>query len=132
MFVWGTVVALLLSEILALLADVIGLSAEYWMLVLASPTLAIGAVVWWGVVERRDSYTYLLGSAFGLITALFTGLLWTVRFILVWGFEMAAIPITAFLIVFVLGFAAIAGVLAAIPLMYVRRRSKSESTSGKE
>lgn len=124
MSVCGTVIVLLLSEMVALL--VLGLSREYWMLVLASPTFVIGAVVWWIVVERRDSYTYLLGGAFGLVTALLTGLLWTGYFVLVWGVEMATIPVVAFLIAFVLGVVAVAGALAAIPLLYVRRRSTCE------
>lgn len=125
MFVCGTAVALLLSDMLVLLVDVIGLSTEYWMVILASPAFAIGAVVWWTTVERRDSYTYILGGAFGLITALLTGLLWTVQFLRSWGFEMAKIPIITFLIVFVLGFTAIAGAITAIPLMYTRRRLNS-------
>lgn len=130
MFLCGSVVALLLTEILGLLADVIGLSTEYWIIVLASPTVVIGAAFWWVAIERRDSYTYLTGSAFGLTTALLTGLFWTAQFILLWGVEMAAIPIAAVLIVFVLGFAAITGAITALPLMYVRRRSNSESASG--
>lgn len=78
--------------------------------------------VWWTAVERRDSYTYLLGGVVGLTTALFTGLLWTVQFIRFWGVEMASIRTIAFLIVFVLGAVSLAGVLTGIPLMYTRRR----------
>lgn len=132
MFVCGIVVALLLSDMLALLADVIGLSSGYWMVIFASPAFAFGAVVWWAVIERRDLYTYLFGAAFGLITALLTGLLWTVQFIRFWGFEMAEIPIIAFFIVFVLGFTAIGGILTALPLMYARRQLNRESSGQKE
>ena len=92
-FVCGTVTALIISDILALLADVIELPAPYSMVILASPTLVIGTVVWWAVVERGNSYTYLLGGIFGLLTSLFTGLLWTVRFVSFWGFEMLNVPI---------------------------------------
>lgn len=132
MFVCGTVAAFLLSDMLTLLADVIGLSTDYWMIILASPALAIGSVVWWIAVERRDSYTYLLGGAFGLVTALLTGFLWTVQFIIFWGFEMAAIPIITVLILFVLGFTATAGVITSIPLMYARRRLNGKLPNGKE
>ncbi|WP_312907056.1 hypothetical protein [Natronosalvus caseinilyticus] len=122
MFVCGTATALVLSDMLSLLSDVIGISTDYWMVVLASPAFAIGTIVWWTTVERRDSYTYLWGGAFGLITALLMGFLWTVQFIVFWGFEMASIPIISFLILFVLGTVAIAGSLAGIVLMYARRR----------
>lgn len=132
MFICGIVVALLLSDMLALLADVIGLSTRYWMVILASPAFGIGAVIWWMAIERRDSYTYFRGGTFGLVTALLTGLLWTAQFIRFWGFEMAEIPIIVFLIVFVLGIVAIAGILTAIPLMYARRRLNSEQSGGKK
>lgn len=121
-FVCGTVAAFVLSDVLALLADVIGLRTEYAMVALASPALVIGTVAWWAVVERRSAYTYLRGGTFGLVTALLTGLLWTARFVTVWGFEMLAVPVVPFLVVFVLGVAAVAGVLTGLSLMYARRR----------
>ena len=131
-FVCGTATALLLHDVLALLADVIGLTSAYSMVVLSSPALVVGTVVWWVVVERRDSYTYLLGGIFGLVTALLTGLLWTVRFVRYWGFEMLTVDIVSFLVVFVLGLAAVAGTLTELPLMYARRRLDSGLSSGKE
>lgn len=132
MFVCATATAFLLHDLLGLLGEVIGLPAAYAMVILASPALAIGAVVWWAVVERRDAYTYRLGGAFGLVTALLTGLLWTVRFVGFWGFEMLVIPIVAFLVAFVLGLTALAGVLAGLPLMYARRRLDGELAGGTE
>lgn len=126
MFICGVVVTLILSDLLSLLADVIGLSTGYWMVIVASPAFAIGAVVWWATVERRQSYSYLVGGAFGLVTALLTGLLWTAQFIRFWGVEMAEIPIIGFLILLVLGLTAIAGVAVALPLMYARRRLNSD------
>lgn len=124
--------ALLLSDLLALLADVIGFSTRYWMVIFASPAFAIGAVVWWMTIERRATYTYVTGGLFGLVTALLTGLLWTGQFVRFWGFEMAIIPIIAFLIVFVLGLAAVTGVLTAFPLMYARRRLINRPSRGNE
>lgn len=121
-FVCGTAAALVLSDVLVLLADAIGLPTEYPMVALASPALVIGAVAWWAVVERRSAYTYLRGGAFGLVTALLTGLLWTVRFVSVWGFEMLATPVIPLLIVLVLGVAVVAGALTGLSLMYARRR----------
>lgn len=55
----------------------------------------------------------------------------TEQVILPSSFVMAAIPITAFLILFVLEFAAIAGALTAIPLLYIRRRLNGELANGK-
>lgn len=132
MFICGTVVAVLLSDMLSLLADVIGLPTKFWMVIVAGPAFAVGAGVWWVVIERHSAYTYRRGSAFGLLTALLTGGLWTAQFIRIWGVEMAEIPIIAFFILFVLGFAAIAGVLTAVPLMYARRRQGTELADGTE
>lgn len=126
MFVCGLIVALLLSDMLTLLAEVIGLPVPYSIVILASPTLFIGAVTWWLVVERPGSYTYRLGGFFGLATALLTGLLWTIRFVGIWGFEMLSIPIVSLLVVFVFGVVVIAGSLSGLPLMYARRRLNGE------
>jgi hypothetical protein len=122
MFVCAVLVALLLSDVLSLLADGLGLPTEYWMVILASPAFAIGTVVWWVAIERRNSQSYLLCGAFGLATAVFTGLLWTAQFVRFWGVEMAEVPAVGFLIALVLGITAIAGVVLALPLMYARRR----------
>lgn len=131
MFGCGIVTAFLLDELLVLLADVIGLPATYSLVVLASPTLIIGAATWWTIVERRKAYTYRLAGVFGLVTALLTGTLWTARFVSYWGFEMLGIPVVAFLAVFVLGVAGLAGVLSSLPLMYARRRL-NRRTTGRE
>lgn len=125
MFICGTATAFLLYDLLALLADVIGLPTKYSMVILASPALVNGTVTWWAVVERRDSYTYFAGGTFGLVTALSMGVLWTVQFVGLWGAEMLVIPIILFLVIFVLGLAVMAGVFAGLPLMYARRRLNS-------
>lgn len=122
MFVWATATAFLLSDVLGLLADAIGLPAPFAMVILASPALVIGAATWWAVVERRDAYSYRLAGAFGLVTALLTGVVWTVRFVTVWGVEMLVIPIVSLLVLLVLGIAVVAGVVTGLPLMYARRR----------
>lgn len=125
MFACATAVAVLFSGPFALAAEVMGVRTEYWAVVIASPVFGIGAVVWLGIVERRGSYSYVLGGAFGLITALIAGLLWTAQFIRVWSFEMTAVPMVAVLIVLVVGISAVAGVVTALPLMYVRRRLRT-------
>lgn len=125
-FGWAVVVSLLLSDVLELLSEVIALPESYWMVVLASPALLVGTGVWWGLVERRASYRYGSGALFGLITALVVGLLWTVRFVTVWGVEMLAAPMVATLAAIVVGFVAVAGVVVGLPLMYVRRRVGGE------
>lgn len=131
-FVCATMVAALLSDILGVLADVISLSSAYWMVVLASPALVIGTGAWWLLVERRRSHAYRRGGAFGLVTALLTALLWTISFVIVWGVEMLAVPMVAVLVVWVVGLAAVAGVLVGLPLMYARRYLSSDSSVGTE
>jgi hypothetical protein len=126
MFACATVTAVVLSDLLTVLAEVIGLPAAYSMVILASPAFLIGSVVWWTVVEQQDSDTYLRGGLFGLVTALLTGVLWTVRFVSVWGIEMLTADIVPVLVALVLGAAIIAGVFAGLPLMYARRRLNSD------
>lgn len=121
LFVCGTAVAFLFADILVLLASVIGLPERYALGVLASPAFVVGAVVWWGFVEQPRAYSYLIGGAVGLVTALITGLVWTVRFVTVWGFEMLAVDAVFLLVGFVLGMVVIAGGITGLPLMYARR-----------
>lgn len=132
MFAMATATALLLSDVLALLADVIGLPPAYAMAIFASPALVIGAGLWWGAVERRGSYSYLIGGLVGSVTALLTGLLWTVRFVGVWGREMLAAEIVSLLVLFVLGSVVVAGAIIGLPLMYARRRLDRGRAGGPE
>lgn len=122
MFVCGTATALALSDVLGLLASVIGLPPAVSLGILASPAFVVGTASWWAVVERREAYTYLLAAVSGLVTALATGIVWTLRFVSVWGFEMLAAEMVTLLIGAVLGVISVAGALAGLPLMYVRRR----------
>lgn len=121
-FGWGVVVSLLLSDILGLFSEVVGLQGPYWMVVLSSPALLVGAGVWWGLVERRAFFGYRFGALFGLVTALVVGLSWTVRFVDVWGVEMLAVPMVAALAALVLGIVAVTGSVVGLPLMYARRQ----------
>ena len=122
----ATLTAFLLSAVLELFAEVIGLPAEVAMPVLAAPAFAAGAVVWWALVERRRSLTYVRGAAFGLLTALITGAFWTARFASVWSVEMLTAGSVPLLVGFVFAAVAVAGALVGLPITYVRRRGRSD------
>lgn len=119
--------AFLLSDVLGPFAEVIGLPLAAAMPLLGTPALVVGAVVWWALVERRDAPTYPRGAAFGLLTALLTGALWTVRFVSVWSVEMLTAGLVPLLVGVVFGAVAVAGVLVGLPITYVRRRSRRAS-----
>jgi len=123
----ATLTAFALSDMLGLFAEVIGLPTAFSMPLLATPALVVGAVLWWALVERPVSLTYPRGAAFGLLTALVTGGLWTARFVYVWGPEMLTAGPVPLLVGFVLGMVAVAGVLVGLPITYVRRRSRRRS-----
>jgi hypothetical protein len=123
----ATVTAFLLSDMLGLFAEVIGLPTALSMPLLATPALVVGAGVWWALVERPGTVTYPRGAAFGLLTALVTGGLWTARFAFVWGPEMLTAGPVPLLVGFVLGMVAVAGVLVGLPITFVRRWSRSRS-----
>ncbi|GAA0554249.1 hypothetical protein ABNG02_10565 [Halorubrum ejinorense] len=123
-FACAALTALSLSTVLDLFAEVIGLPTAFATPILAAPALLAGAFVWWALVERRGTVTYLRGAAFGLVTALATGLVWTVRFVSVWSTEMLAAEPVRVLIGFVFAAVAVAGVVVGIPITYVRRRNR--------
>lgn len=122
LFLMATAVALLLSDVLTLFGEVIGLPTGYGLVILASPALPIGATAWWAVVERRGAYAHLRGALVGLLTALLTGLVWVARFVAVWGVEMVAVDVVTLLASFVVGVAAVAGAIVGLPLIHARRR----------
>lgn len=119
LFVCAAVLLLLISQVASLVADLLALPSAS-LLWLAAPVPVVGAAVWWALVERRDAYTYPLGGAVGLITALCTVLLWILRGVFVWGHEMV---LTGWPLVFAVLVPTVpAGLLAGVPLMYARRR----------
>jgi hypothetical protein len=123
----ATLTAFALSTVLDVFAEVIGLPTAFAMPILATPALVAGAVVWWTLVERRGAVTYVRGAAFGLLTALITGGLWTARFVSVWGVEMLTAGPVLLLVGVVVGPAGAAGVLVGPPITYARRRSRRGS-----
>lgn len=123
----ATLTAFALSDVLGLFAEVIGLPTALSMPLLATPALVAGAGVWWALVERRGAVTYARGAAFGLLTALITGVVWTVRFVRVWSVEMLTAGPVPLLVGLVLGAVGAAGVLVGLPITYARRRSRGPS-----
>ncbi|WP_281194071.1 hypothetical protein [Halorubrum sp. F4] len=124
-FACATFTAVLLSDMLGLFAEVIGLPAALSMAILASPALVAGAGFWWLLVERSGTYAYHRGAAFGLLTALATGTVWTGRFVVVWGVEMLTAGPVPLLVGFTLGVTAVAGALVGLPITYARRRNEA-------
>ena len=110
--------ALSLSTVLGLFAEVVGLPTTFATPILAAPAFLVGASVWWALVERR---------AFGLLTALVTGLVWTARFVSVWSPELLAAEPVRLLVGFVFAAVAVASVLVGLPITYVRRRTREPS-----
>lgn len=127
MFAWGIILAMLLSDILAILADVIGIPAQYWVIILSSPTVLVGAGTWWLLIERPQNYSYRWGGLFGLLTAFLTAFLWTARFVSVWGFEMLTVPMVYLLAGVVYAVVGISGLVLGIIFMYPRRRASARS-----
>ena len=116
-----------LSTVLGLFGEVIGLPTALVVPILAAPALFAGPLAWWALVERRGTVTYLRGAAFGLLTALVTGILWTARFVSVWSPEMLAADPVRLLVGFVFAAVAVAGAVVGLPITYVRRRSRGAS-----
>jgi uncharacterized membrane protein len=83
-FLCAAVLVRLLSPISTTLMSLLHLPESYAGVVLALPVVGIGAAVWWAVVERRNRYTYPLGAAAGLTTALLTVAFWSLAFAVVW------------------------------------------------
>lgn len=121
-FVCGTVMAVLFSNILGSFGEVVGLPATWGLLIIATPTLLFGPVVWWAVVERSGPDSLLLGAGFGVITALFTGAFWTTWFASVWGLKMVTVSSVQLLVGFVVGISAVFGGLVGLPFYHARRR----------
>lgn len=126
LFICGVGAVFVLSDFISVMADVIGLPTNHWIIVMPSPAIVIGAVLWWTIVERRDSYMYVIGSGFGFLTGVVTAGVWAGLFVHAWGVKMLAVPTNVLLIALSLGFAAVIGALMSLPLMYARRWVHSE------
>ncbi|WP_096393498.1 hypothetical protein [Halorubrum trapanicum] len=118
----GAATSLLLSAVLRVFVQVIGLPESFPVPLLAAPALLVGGAVWWALVERRAAYTYPAGVAYGALTALGTGLCWTALFLVVWSVDLLAAGPTPLLVGLVVGGTTAAGALIGPPLILVRRR----------
>jgi high-affinity Fe2+/Pb2+ permease len=123
----GAVTAGLLSTVLRVFTEVIGLPASFPVPLLAAPALLVGGGVWWLLVERRAAYTYPAGIAFGALTALLTGLCWTAWFLVVWSVDLLAAGPTPLLVALVIGLTTAAGALIGPPITFLRRRRRAGS-----
>ncbi|SFR39969.1 MULTISPECIES: hypothetical protein [Halorubrum] len=129
-FACGAVTAGLLSTVLGLFAEVVGLSPSFPVPLLAAPALLVGTAVWWLLVERRATYTYPAGVAFGALTALGTGLCWIAWFLVVWSVDLLVAGPTPILVGLVIGLTTAAGALIGPPITFLRRRSRAGSDAG--
>ncbi|WP_434522489.1 hypothetical protein [Halorubrum sp. AS12] len=121
-FACGAITAGLLSTLLSLFAEVVGLPPSFPVPLLAAPALLVGTAVWWLLVERRATYTYPAGIAFGALTALVTGLCWTAWFLVVWSVDLLAAGPTPLLVGLVFALTTAAGALIGPPIVFARRR----------
>lgn len=129
-FLCGVVLLVLLRPVADTLVRLLALPAGYSVFLLAGPVTVIGAGVWWAVVERRGEYTYRLGGIVGMLTALFTVLLWVLLFAIVWG--PVSVLAGGVLVFFVLVVSAPVAFIAGLPLMYARHRLGTGPSDGAE
>lgn len=127
-FVCATVLLLGLSQVAAVVADLLVLPSDsvVW---LAGPVPVFGSLLWWRLVERGGADTYRRGAAVGLLTALLTAVFWVLRAGLVWGPEgiVAGWPLVVAMLVPTIP----AGIVTGITVMYARRRlAGTRSTAG--
>ncbi|QUO47228.1 hypothetical protein [Halorubrum ruber] len=128
-FACGAVTAELLSTVLRVFTQVVGLPETFPVPLLAAPALLVGGGVWWLLVERPERYTYPAGVAYGALTALGTGLCWTAWFLVVWSVDLLAAGPTPLLVALVIGLTTAAGALIGPPILFVRRRSRAGSAA---
>jgi len=97
---------------------------------LAVPVTVIGAAVWWALAERREAYSYRIGAATGILTALSTALFWVLVYSVIWG--PLAVLAGGVLIGFVLAVVVPVAILVGVTGMYIRRRLGNGLSEGNE
>lgn len=112
----------LLSPVSVTLATLLRLPAAFAAIILASPTLCLGAGAWFAVVERRQAYTYRSGIGYGVLTAVSTVLFWVLMIVRVWGMTAMRMRVGQVLILFVLAVAVGVALPVGLTAMYARRR----------
>lgn len=126
----SVVPVLFLGRIAATIADVLSVPTGYSAFLLAGPAPFLAAAIWWAIVERRGSYTYLAGATVGLVTALFTVLFWLLWLAIVWG--PLAVRVSGPVVVVALVASVPVGFAAGVPLMYARRHFDGSASGGAE
>ncbi|QLD87018.1 hypothetical protein HWV23_15230 [Natronomonas halophila] len=119
-FLCAAVLVRVVAPISTTLMALLNLPESYAGVVLALPVVGIGTAVWWAVIERRNRYTYSLGAAAGLTTALLTVVFWSLAFAVVWDFAilLAGSVLVALVVLIVAPVASVVGVL----MMSIRHR----------
>jgi hypothetical protein len=118
-FLCSTATLLILGPISNTLGKLLGFPAVLSELLLAVPVSLIGAAVWWALTERREAYSYRIGAATGVVTALATVLFWVFVYSIIWG--SLVVLAGGVLIGFVLAVVAPVAVVIGVTAMYVRR-----------
>jgi hypothetical protein len=83
------------------------------------PVAPIASVIWWGVIERRGSYRYIMGGCVGFLTALLTNICWLLVLAIKFGY-IGLVGVIFFVIT--LAVSGVVGFVTNLPLMYLRRR----------
>ncbi len=91
---------------------------------LTAPVAVAVPVLWWSLVERPDTPSYVRGAAVGAISAALTIGFWGVVTVVFWSVEM--VTAASILFWFLLSVAVPAGAVGGLPLILFRRRSESD------
>lgn len=129
-FVCSTATLLILSPISNTLGKLLRFPAVLSEVLLAIPVTVVGAAVWWALAERREAYSYRIGAATGVLTALSTVLFWVLVYSVIWG--SLAVLAGGVLIGFVLAVVVPVAILAGVTGMYIRRQLGDGLSEGTE
>lgn len=112
------------------LVGILGLRTGFTAFVVPGSGAVIGTVIWWAIIEHRETYTYLRGGAGGLLTALLTVCFWTLLVAIVW--DLLAVQSAMVVILFVLVVVSPVAFVAWLPIIYARRYWESGQSEQKE
>lgn len=127
-FLVSGILLLPLGPIVDMVLQVLGLSFRLSSLIVPASAGMIGAVSWWGIVERREDPWYLSGGIFGLATALLTILFWILLPAIVYG--PGIVRTAGVVILFTGGLTVPVGIIAGLPLTYGRRQFGFSQSEG--
>lgn len=127
-FFVGIAVLLPLGIVANTLLKIIGISSSFADILPPVSNAIIATLIWWTVVERREQYSYLRGGIVGLLTAVFTTLLWAG--IVAITYSLGAVVAAGVVLLFVIAVAAPIGFIAVLPLMYARHQRSDVQLNG--